>query len=92
MMIWNIDPVFFSLPDFIGGRQIRYYGVLYAVALMGAYLLWQWQIMRKGRTQEQAERFLTIAVAAVLVGARVGHCLFYNPSYFLAHPFEIVKF
>lgn len=91
-MIWNIDPVFFSLPDFIGGRQIRYYGVLYAVALMGAFLFWQWQIMRSGRTREQAERFLTIAVAAVLVGARVGHCLFYNPSYYLAHPLEIIKF
>ena len=91
-MIWNIDPVFFSLPDFIGGRQIRYYGVLYAVALMGAFLFWQWQIMRSGRTREQAERFLTIAVAAVLVGARVGHCLFYSPSYYLSHPLEIIKF
>lgn len=91
-MIWNVDPVFFSLPDLIGGRQIRYYGVLYAVALMGAYLLWQWQIMRSGRTREQAERFLTIAVGAVLVGARIGHCLFYNPSYYLAHPVEIIKF
>lgn len=91
-MIWNIDPVFFSLPDFIGGRQIRYYGVLYAVALMGAFLLWQWQVMRSGRTREQAERFLMIAVGAVLVGARVGHCLFYNPSYYLAHPLEIIKF
>lgn len=91
-MIWNIDPVFFSLPDIIGGRQIRYYGVLYAVALMGAYLLWQWQIERSGRTREQAERFLMIAVGAVLVGARVGHCLFYNPDYYLSNPFEIVKF
>ena len=91
-MTWNIDPVFFSLPDFIGGRQIRYYGVLYAVALMGAYLMWQWQIMRSGRSRERAERFLMISVAAVLVGARVGHCLFYNPSYYLSHPLEIVKF
>ena len=91
-MIWNVDPVFFSLPDFIGGRQIRYYGVLYAVALMGGYLLWQWQIMRSGRSRERAERFLMIMVAAVLVGARVGHCLFYNPSYYLSHPLEIVKF
>lgn len=91
-MIWNIDPVFFTLPDFIGGRQIRYYGVLYAVALMGAYMLWQWQIERSGRSREQAERFLMIAVGAVLVGARVGHCVFYSPEYFLSHPFEIIKF
>ena len=87
-MIWNIDPVFFSLPTWIGGREIRYYGVLYAVALMGAYLLWQWQIMRSGRSRERAERFLTIAVAAVIVGARVGHCLFYSPQHYLSNPIE----
>ena len=90
--VWNVNPVFFSLPQAIGGRQIRYYGVLYAVALMGAYMLWQWQIMRSGRSRERAERFLMIAVAAVLVGARVGHCLFYDPSYYLSHPLEIIKF
>ena len=90
-MIWNIDPIAFSLPDLIGGREIRYYGLLYMVALMGAYLLWRWQVMRSGRTQEQAERFLSIAFAAVIMGARVGHCVFYNPSYYLAHPWEILK-
>ena len=34
-MIWNVDPVFFTLPIF--GRAIRYYGALYVVALMGAF-------------------------------------------------------
>ena len=88
-MIWNVDPVFFTLP--IIGRAIRYYGALYVVALMGAYMLWQWQVIKSGRTREQAERFFTVAIIAVIFGARIGHCVFYNPSYYLAHPWEIIK-
>ena len=90
-MIWNVDPVCFSLPEFLGGREIRYYGLLYAVALMGAFMFWQWQVMRTGRTREQAERFLLIAVAAVIFGARIGHCVFYHPEYYLAKPWEILE-
>ena len=90
-MIWNVDPVFFTLPDLLGGRAIRYYGALYVVALMGAYMLWQWQMLKSGRTREQAERFFTVAIAAVIFGARIGHCVFYHPSYYLAHPWEIIK-
>ncbi len=91
MVIWDINPVFVYLPDFLGGREIRYYGLLYAVALMGGFYFWQWQILRSKRTQEQADRILGMGVAAVIVGARVGHCLFYSPEYYLSNPFEIIK-
>ncbi len=91
IVIWDLDPVFIYLPDFLGGREIRYYGLLYAVALMGGFYFWQWQILRSKRTQEQADRILGMGVAAVIVGARVGHCLFYSPEYYLSNPFEIIK-
>jgi prolipoprotein diacylglyceryl transferase len=89
---WNIDPDFFHLPDFIGGRGIRYYGVLYAIALMGAFYIWQWQMLRGGKTREVAERFLTAGVLAVIVGARLGHCLFYEPERYLSDPITILYF
>ncbi len=92
MFVWNIDPDFFHLPAFLGGRGIRYYGVLYAFALMGGFYWWQWQIVRSGRTKELAERFLTVGVIAVIVGARLGHCLFYEPERYLADPISILKF
>ena len=92
MFVWTVDPVLFHLPDFLGGRGIRYYGVLYAMALMGGYYFWQWQMLRAGREKKQAERFLTIGVIAVIVGARLGHCLFYEPERYLKNPIEILKF
>jgi phosphatidylglycerol:prolipoprotein diacylglycerol transferase len=92
VFVWNVDPVLFHLPDFIGGRGIRYYGVLYAITLMLAYYVWQWQVMRGGHTRKQAERFLTMGVIAVIGGARLGHCLFYEPEIYLKDPIRILYF
>lgn len=93
MFVWNVDPDLFHLPDWLlGGRGIRYYGVLYALALMGGYYFWQWQMLRAGRTRQQAERFLTIGVIAVIAGARLGHCLFYEPEKYLRDPIRILYF
>lgn len=93
MFVWNIDPVFFHLPDFLlGGRGIRYYGVLYALTLMGGFYVWQWQMLRGGHTRKQADRFLTMGVIAVIAGARLGHCLFYEPERYLKDPIRILYF
>ena len=56
---------------------------------MGAFLLWQWQVMRSGR----AEQAFPYDRCGRCLGRRSSrHCLFYNPSYYLAHPLEIIKF
>jgi prolipoprotein diacylglyceryl transferase len=93
---WTVDPVLFHLPDFLGGRGIRYYGVLYAIALMGAFYIFQRQMLRGGHKKEVSDRFLTIGVVAVIVGARLGHCLFYgtksNRWYYYENPIEILYF
>lgn len=92
MFVWNVDPVLFNLPDFLGGRGIRYYGVLYAITLMLGFYVWQWQMLRGGHTRKQAERFLTMGVIAVIGGARLGHCLFYEPERYLKDPIRILYF
>ena len=87
MFVWSIDPNLFHLPDFlpgIGGRGIRYYGVIYALVFLGGFHLLQWQFVRSGRSREVAERVLTMGVIAV-IGARLGHCLFYEPEKYLSN-------
>ena len=53
MFVWDISPVMLTL----GPIQVRYYGLLFAIMLIGGYYLWQWQMLRGGHTQSQAEGF-----------------------------------
>ncbi|MEM9324438.1 MAG: prolipoprotein diacylglyceryl transferase, partial [Bacteroidota bacterium] len=45
----------------------------------------------EGRPQKDVDKLTTYMVIATIVGARLGHCLFYNPSYYLSNPIEILK-
>lgn len=69
-----IHPVLFS----IGSLQIRYYGVIFAITLVIAFFFWKWQMRRGGYNIKSADNFLLYGVVGTIVGARLGHCLFYD--------------
>ena len=85
---WDLDPI---LIDF-GRLQIRYYGVMFALTIYTAFWLFRRESMRNGRSPEYAESFLWYAVAGIIGGARLGHCLFYEPERYLNNPIEILYF
>ena len=85
-MVWNLDPVFLKL----GPLEVRYYGICFVMALAGGYLFWKWQMTRAGRKLEAIDRFILPAAVAVIVGARLGHVLFYEPERFLSNPLSIL--
>lgn len=86
-IIWNPDP----LIALIGPLQLRYYGILFAATvLIGFYLTRrQWRIY--GFPDKIVDDFLLWVVVGLVVGARLVHCLFYEPEYYLSHPLEILK-
>ena len=86
MFVWDVSPILLSA----GPIHVRYYGLLFALMLIGGYYLWQWQMLRGGHTQQQAEGFFLWGAIAVIAGARLGQVLFYNPARYLAHPIEIL--
>ena len=90
--VWNVDPIVFHLPDFLGGRGIRYYGVIFALTLMGGYFLWRWQMKRAKYTPKVIDDFILWGVAAVIVGARLGHCFFYHAADYMQDPCRILYF
>lgn len=63
------------LPDPIG---LRYYSLLFVGVFLGGYALLNWQIRRGGGPAETAGDFIIYGVAGVLIGARLGHVLFYD--------------
>jgi prolipoprotein diacylglyceryl transferase len=74
----------------LGPVQVRYYGLLFAIMLIGGYYLWQWQMLRGGHSQRDAEGFFLWGAIAVIVGSRLGQVLFYDPARYLANPIEIL--
>ena len=46
---------------------------------------------KEGRPEKDVDKLTTYMVIAVIVGARLGHCLFYNPAHYLSNPLEILK-
>ena len=80
---WDIDP------EIISGTPLRYYGLLFITGLILAG--WALKRMLPGTrlTNEDLQRFSLYAVVGVFVGARLGHCLFYEPAYYFHHPLEL---
>lgn len=84
----SIDPVLVS----IGSFQLRYYSFMYLVAFLCTYLLATYRIRTEGYeySKETVQDFFIWAIVGLLVGARLGYVLFYDFSYFAAHPLEVV--
>ncbi len=74
----------------IGPLQPHWYGFLFAGAFVAGYLIESKLYRDAGRTLEELERLLTYILIATVVGARLGHVLFYDPLFYLTHPAEIL--
>jgi len=85
--VWNLDRVLVH----VGPLTIYYYGIIFALTLLLAFVVWRRQILRGGYTNAQADGFFLWGTIAVLVGARLGHCLFYDPEFYLPDPQQILR-
>lgn len=82
---WNVDPELFTLL----GREIRWYGLFWVIGLIVAIIIVQ-RIYEKEKLPEKwFDSLFVYMILGIILGARIGHCLFYQPAYYLAHPFEI---
>ena len=83
---WNPDPELFNL----FGLSIRYYGLLFAAGVLLAISILRSMFKRDNIPTSKVDSLMTYGVLGIVFGARVGHCLFYEPTYFLANPLEII--
>jgi len=85
-LVWDIDPNIFQF----GAIQLRWYGVLF----VGSFFVGLWLLeriyKREGKDSSILENFLIYLIIGAVVGARLAHCFFYEPSYYLSHPLEIL--
>ncbi|MDX9782647.1 MAG: prolipoprotein diacylglyceryl transferase [Bacteroidales bacterium] len=84
---WAPSPEIFS----IGPLTIRYYSLLFVSGFIIGYYIFSWFFKREGVPPRILENLLYTLLISTMVGARLGHCLFYEPEYYLARPLEILK-
>src|SRR3989339_302805 len=84
---WAPSPEIFS----IGPIHIRYYSVLFVSGFIIGYYIFVKFFKREGLPVEILDMLLYTLLGSAVVGARLGHCLFYEPEYYLARPLEIFK-
>lgn len=84
---WNVDPVALSL----GPLQIRWYGLCWAVGFLLGYLLMCKIYKHEKMPDWSMDSLLLYMLVSTVIGARVGHCLFYEPEYYLVHPLDMLK-
>lgn len=84
---WNVDPEIFR----IGSFAIRWYGLLFAASFVFGYLIMLKIFKKENIPVSVLDSLTTYMVIGTIVGARLGHCLFYEPAYYLSHPLEIFE-
>jgi phosphatidylglycerol---prolipoprotein diacylglyceryl transferase len=84
---WNANPEIFRFGTF----AVRWYGVLFALGFFIGYFIMQRFFRKEGVPLKLLDQLTTYMVVSTIIGARLGHCLFYEPAYYLAHPLEIFK-
>jgi prolipoprotein diacylglyceryl transferase len=84
---WSPDPELIE----IGSFAIRWYGLFFATGFYIGYMLMQRFFRKEGIPQEALDKLTYYMVFATIIGARLGHCLFYEPDFYLSHPVEMLK-
>lgn len=83
---WTLNPVMFS----IGNIEIRWYGVLLATGFYLAYLTLGNIFKNENLSQKLLDKLTIWTIIWTIIGLRLGHFIFYQPEYLLAHPLQVL--
>jgi phosphatidylglycerol:prolipoprotein diacylglycerol transferase len=99
---WDPRPEMFTIPGI--DWPVRWYGLLWALALLASHFVMNRIYKTEGRTNKQLDTLTLYVILGTIIGARLGHCLFYGPLWdvydgagnlieegYLAHPLNLLK-
>ncbi len=92
-MNWAPSPEIFSAPLTIPILDLkialRWYSVMFMFCFASGYFILRRLFRKEGWPNDIADGLLMAVILGTVIGARLGHCLFYQPDYYLTHPWEI---
>lgn len=84
-VIWDINPILFPLGTF----GVRWYSLLFAAGFLLGRQLWYYFLKEEGKPIGDLDALVLHIMLGTIIGARLGHVLFYDLSYYSQHPLEI---
>lgn len=85
MIVWNPSEVALT----IGTFGVRWYALCWCIGLALGYVVVYKLYKQQRIPQEKFDPLFLYCFVGILAGARLGHCLLYEPGYFLGHPLEM---
>ncbi len=88
-MVWNADPEMFTIPGI--EKSVRWYGLLFALAFVGSQFVMNKVYKTELRPQKHLDILTLYIILGTVLGARLGHVLFYQPEMFVEDPIGVLK-
>ncbi len=86
MFHWSPDPIFLS----IGVLKVHWYGMFWLTAFLGGEAIAKYEFKFIGRSDIDTSNLMICALIGTIVGARLAHCVFYDPIYYFSHPLKVL--
>ena len=88
-IVWDPNKEIFRIP--FNDHPIVWYGLLFAMGFIIGQQIMFHIFTSEGKPKQDVETLTLYMVIATVIGARLGHCLFYDPIFYLQNPLEILK-
>ena len=86
-IVWSPDPALVH----IFGLEIRYYGLLFALGFILSQQVMYYIFKKEGKPESEVDSLTFYMIISTVIGARLGHVLFYEPDKYLSNPLDILK-
>ena len=81
-IVWDVDPILFK----VGSWEVRWYGLMWGLGFILAYEMVSRLFKKEKYPEEWVDKLFVYCIVSTVIGARLGHCLFYEWDYYGAHP------
>lgn len=91
-IMWDASPEIFTIPQIgnFGPFPVRWYGLLFAAGFLIGQQIMIYIFKKEGKTLEDIDSLTLYMVLSIVIGARLGHFLFYEPEVLFKNPLEVI--
>ena len=84
--VWKQNPIIFDINFY----QLHYYTLLFIAGIFAGFMIIKSEFSKQNFDDNSLYNLLTYSMLGIILGARLGHCLFYDFTYYIQHPLQIV--